>query len=270
MSNLITVQFEGMPDQNGHLTVAEFLQKIEQLLASLNGIDRIVGQTSRPTLTYRIVDAKHSSPITLTIEPVVRRRVTIEGTDHVERRNKRFFTELNAIRRGEPVSPEIDDDLLMHIRGLVEGIGKDFVSARISNGNASVELDYVFEEKVRKLLDEEDCSYGGEEGMLEAVNIHGAKPTCWIYPKIGAKKIRCDFLPGMQDQIRDNLGQFVRVEGLKFFRPNSPFPFRVSVKDLIPIQIDAAAPLASLKGVAPNATGALSAVEFVRKMRDEW
>ncbi|HEY1792230.1 MAG TPA: hypothetical protein VGG34_04875 [Opitutaceae bacterium] len=269
MSNLIKVQIEGSADNHGHLTVADFLERIEELLAALNGIDCIVGQTSRPTLNYRIVDARHSSPISLTLEPVIKKNVIIEGTDHIEKRNNRFFHELTAIRNAEPISPEIDELLLNHFRRLVEGVGTTFTTARVSNTNVSVELDQVFDTNVRRLLDEEDASYGGEEGMLDAVNLHG-RQTCWIYPKIGAKKIRCDFLPGMRDLIRENLGKFVRIEGVKFFRPHSSYAFRISVKDLEPIDEDFAVSLGRLKGVAPQSTGELSAAEFVRKLRDEW
>ena len=84
MSDLITVQIEGTPDQDGHVILADFLQRIDQLLQALNGIDRVVGQTERPTLNYRIVDTKHTSPISITLKPVFRKNVIIEGSDHIE------------------------------------------------------------------------------------------------------------------------------------------------------------------------------------------
>jgi hypothetical protein len=269
MSDLITVQIEGTPDQDGHVILADFLQRIDQLLQALNGIDRVVGQTERPTLNYRIVDTKHTSPISITLKPVFRKNVIIEGSDHIEKRNKRFFSELKSIRRGDLPSDDIDENLLMHFRRLSEGLGTDYASAKISNGSNSVELDRVFEVNVQQLLHEEDRSYGGEEGMLLAVNLHG-RQTFWIYPKIGPTKIRCDFQPGMRDEIRENLGRFVRVEGLKFFRSHTSFAVRIAVKDLTPIQEDSSITLKSLRGIAPQATGELSAAEFVRNLRDEW
>lgn len=270
MSNLITLQIEGVPSEDGHVLLADFLERVENLLSTLNGIDKIVGQTNKPTLNYRIVAVSHSSPLSFTIEPILKKGTTKPDPQHIQTRHARFFKEMRAVHSNEVISPDVDDSVLEHMRSLVEGLGTDFTSARVFNSEADVALDSVFETNVRRLLDEEDSSYGSEEGMLEAVNIHGKTRTCWIYPRIGAQRIRCDFLPGTRDQIRENLGNYVRVEGLKYFRPNSPFPFRVAVKDFEPIGDDEPVNLKDIGGIAPHATGGMSSVDFVRRIRDEW
>jgi hypothetical protein len=270
MSNLITLQIEGLPTDGGHVLVSDFISRLENLLASLNGFDRTEGGTSQPTLNYRIVDARHSSPLTLTLEPVLRKKITNPDPRHIEKRHSRFFRELGAIRDNKPVSPDVDDATLEHLQKLVEGVGQDFKTAKIYNGESSVDLDFGFEANIRKLLNEEDASYGTETGMLEAVNIHGKSRTCWIYPRIGPQKIRCDFLPGTRDLIRENLGKHVLVEGVKYFRPNSPFPFRVSVKEFGPLETESESSLKDIEGMAPNATQELSTIDFIAKLRDEW
>jgi len=270
MSNLITLQIEGVASEDGHVLVPAFIERLEHLLSTLNGIDRIVGQTAQPTLNYRIVDARHSSPLTFTLEPILKKRISRPDPDHIQLRHRRFFREMSAVRRSEPVSPEIDDTILEHMRALVEGLGKEFRSARISNGESNVELDEKFEASVRRLLNEEDASYGSERGMLEALNIHGGNRTCWIYPKAGPLRIRCDFLPGTRDLIIQHSGKAVWVEGVKYFRPNSPFPFRIAVKDFGAMSDEESVPVRDLEGIAPLAIGSMSAVEFVRKIRDEW
>lgn len=271
MSNLITLQIEGTPSEGGHILVSDFIERLENLLSTLNGIDRIVGNTSHATLNYRIVDAKHTSPLTFTLEPVIKARVKKPEPHHIENRHKRFFSEMAAIRDRKPISPEIDDSLLIHFQRLVEGVGKDFTKARIFNGKVSVDLDSEFETSVRKLLDEEDASYGCEEGMLEAVNIHGRNRTCWIYPRIGPQRIRCDFMAGTRDQIRENLGKYVRVEGIKYFRPNSPFAFRVSVRDFDALPGDVEPfHIKDIYGIAPDATKTTGTMDFITDLRDEW
>jgi hypothetical protein len=271
MSNLITLQIEGIPSEGGHILVSDFIERLESLLLTLNDIDLMVGQTSQPTLKYRIVNATHGSPLTLTLEPIIRKRIGNPEARHIEKRHARFFHEISAIRRNEPLSPDVDDSMLDHLRRLVEGVGQDFDKARIFNGESSVELDSTFENNVRRLLDEEDASYGFEEGMLEAVNIHGRNRTCWIYPRIGPQKIRCDFMAGTSEMIRENLGKYVRVEGVKYFRPNSPFAFRVAVREFDALEIgEEPSQIKDLGGIAPHATGEIDTVEFIRKLRDEW
>lgn len=269
MSNLITLQVDGSPSQHGHPLVAEFLEQLDHLLGSLNGVDCLVGKTKSPALHYRIVAASHNSPLTFTLEPVARPRASASAT-HIRQTHSRFFTEISAISRNEPVSPDVDDGLLADFQGLVAGLGVDFSAAKIFNGKVSVNLDAAFKENVGRMLDEGYNSFGFEEGMLDQANIHGDRRTCWIYPRIGPKKIRCDFAPGTREEIRKSLGQYVRVEGVKYFRNNSPHPYKLKVKQLYSVEHNPDAGLSSLKGMAPHATGKVSSTEFIRSLRNEW
>jgi hypothetical protein len=265
--NLITMEFDGPASEQGHVRLDEFIEKLEDLITTLNGIDRLVGETAQTTLYYRIVAVSHSSPLTITIEPVVKKRITQPAPDHIKTRHHRFF---RAIKSNEPISPDLDDRTIERIRDLVSGLGETFERAVLSNAEARIELDRTFETNVRKLLDEEDCSYGGFEGMLDAANIHGETRRFWLYPRIGAQRVRCDFLPGTATQIREAMGRYIRVEGFKYFRAQSPFPYRVKVRHFEPLEADNESALFNLGGIAPSATGEMTSVDFVRAIRDEW
>lgn len=267
--NLITLELDGPASEQGHVRVDEFINKLEDLITTLNGIDRIVSESAQATLYYRIVGVSHESPLTITIEPVVRKRVTKPAADHIATRHHRFFRELRAIKANQPISPELDDRTIERMRDLVSGLGDTFTRAVVSNGEARVELDKTFETNVRKLLDEEDCSYGGFEGTLDAANIHAETRRFWIYPRIG-QRVRCDFLPGTATQIREALGQYIRVEGFKYFRAQSPFPYRIKVRHFEGLEGDDDSALFNLGGIAPAATGEMNSVDFVRAIRDEW
>lgn len=269
-SNLITLEVDGPSSEDGHVRADEFIEKLEDLITALNGVDKMVGDTGQPTLYYRIVAVSHTSPLTITLEPVVRKRVATPARDHIRTRHHRFFRELAAIRTNQPISPELDDRTIEHLRDLVSGLGQSFNRAAVFNSEARVELDSTFETNVRKLLDEEDCSYGGFEGMLDAANIHGRTRRVWLHPKLGPQKVRCDFLPGMTDQIKECFGQYIRVEGFKYFRAQSPFPYRIKVIEFEALEGDEESALINLGGIAPGATGDMTSVEFVRAIRDEW
>jgi hypothetical protein len=43
MSNLITLEIQGTPSQDGHVLITEFIKRMEHLLSTLNAIDRIEG-----------------------------------------------------------------------------------------------------------------------------------------------------------------------------------------------------------------------------------
>ena len=190
--------------------------------------------------------------------------------DYVQQCRRRFFGEMGAIRSMKPISADIDLDLLDQIRDIAFGVGQDFKRAEISNGEYRVEINDEFEKNIKQITGEGDISYGSLEGMLDAANIHGVARRFWIYPKIGPQKVRCDFLPGTKDQIKAAMGHCVRVTGLKFFRTANPHPFRIKVKDFNVVSSESAVSVNDLGGMAPNATGEMSAVEFIRAIRDEW
>jgi len=270
MSNQITYSVSGLDSENGHVALGEFVDRIEHLLSALNGIDRLVGESQSPKLYYRIVNASHSSPLTITLEPMVKKDVRNVPRDYVHSCHSRFFRELRAVRRMEAVSPDLEPTLLDDFRDIALGVGHDFKSATISNGEERVELDRTFEANIKKLTMEEDVSFGSFEGKLDAANIHEQTRRFWIYPTLGPQRIKCDFMPGTSQQIKDAMGQFVRVTGLKFFRQSSPHPFRIKVKEFEVVEHEGRVSLGDLEGIAPDATAEMSAVEFVRQIRNEW
>src|SRR5207302_4547834 len=105
-----------------------------------------VGNTQRPALYYRVVDVSHGSEVAITLEPVMRQQMPeARATTEINARHNRFFKELSAIKMNEPVSPDVDERLLERLRDLVEGIGRTFQRASISNSESRVDLDTTFE-----------------------------------------------------------------------------------------------------------------------------
>jgi hypothetical protein len=274
MNEEITYSIEGTDSEVGHVKADAFLDRISHLLNALNGIDRVVGKSGAPKLYYRIVAAKHSSPLALTFEPVLK-KPSLEPSDqrggYIRRCHDRFFGELESIRTNGQVSDEIDTTLLEHLYELVEGVGREYKNASISNRTEAIDIDVAFEANLKRLVQEDESAYGTLEGKLEAVNIHAGSRRFWIYPSIGLpQRIRCEFLPGTQAQVKEALGNYVRVEGLKHYRLGESFPFKISVREFDVVPTDEAISFNQLSGIAPDATGGLSAVDFVRKIRDEW
>jgi len=268
--NLITIEVEGFESEHGHVRADEFINELSHLLTVLNGVDRMIGETGRPTLYYRIVSIKHASPLSITLEPVVKQNIKKPSKNYIAIRHHRFFSELNAIRQNRGVSPELDEQTLEHMLDLTGTSGGNFKSVTIQNHKSSVKLDKKFEQNLKKILGEFDSSYGGVEGTLDSANIHGHARRFWIYPPVGETKIRCDFLPGTSHQIKSALGNYVRVEGVKHFRPQSPFPFRIAVRELEIIADARPVHLKDLGGISRPSSGQLSSVEFVRNLRNEW
>ncbi len=268
-NNLITLTVEGIEAEGGHVAADEFLDQLTHLLTALNGIDRLIGESGSPKLYYRIVKASHASPLQVTLEPILK-KPEVTKRNYVTECHSRFFQELNAIKRREPVSEDVEPEVLEHLYDLAVGLGRNFKTAVISNDAARIDLDRAFEDNLSRLVREGDVSYGTFEGKLEAVNIHGGSRRFWLYPALGPQRVRCDFLPGTAAQVKEALGHYVRVQGLKHFRPPSPFPARIAVRDFEIVREDERVSINELRGIAPMATEGISAIEFVRRIRNEW
>ncbi len=269
----ITLEIEGTASEDGHVRLSHLLNKLSALATALNGIDRMVSSTGQPTLDYRVVDLGHSSPAYVTLEPIVKENVLKKAKQpaeaYIDTRFNRIFDELDLIRKRQ-VSPEMDQTTLLSIETIVEGLGRQMKAATIKNHSRVVRLDSEFQRSV-SILTQEDASYGGYEGTLDAVNIHGGAKTFWIFPKIGPNKVRCNFLPGTQGEVKEALGHHIRVVGIKYFRSGSPYPHRISAQSFEVLDEDLEEyHLTDMRGIGSGLPGGMTSVEFVRAIRDEW
>ncbi len=267
----IVLELNGLPDEQGHVRLDDLLEELSALRAALDNIDRTVDQTRTTTLYYRVIDAKHSSPLKIVLEPVKKKKLPRRFIVDVAKRHDRFFKELATIKATGTASEDIDSATLESFKRLVSNMGKKFSEVRLSNHSESVQLDTSFKDKVSALLEREFYSQGSIEGKLEAINIHGGTNTFWIYPDTGPTKILCKFPAGTKDRAKSAIDRIVRVTGRKIFRPHALFPHRVEVVDfeILP-EGSPRTSIHDMGGIAPTQPGEEGSVDQVRRMRDEW
>lgn len=113
-----------------------------------------------------------------------------------------------------------------------------------------------------------EMQIGSYSGFLDAVNVHRT-PVFYLYPVAGPSSVRCVFDTSLLPKVSGALRSYVTVRGLLEYESGIPFPHRITVEDVkIHPALDEAPTLASLAGVAPNLTGGMGSVEFVRAQRD--
>lgn len=262
----ITIKLEGPTSQDGHVLLNDLVDELRLLQASLNSIDRIVDEKGETALTYRVVNASHSSPLMLELEPTPKKQIK-NSHERIERTHARFFQEIGAIQRGAPPSNDVDNATLSNLKRMVDNPGIQAIS--IKNGHYDVSLDKTFKLNLQRLLRDQDCSQGTLIGKLEALNFHGKSNLFWIYPTIGANKVLCHFPPGQEDKVTKALQHFIEAKGTKFFRVNSPFPYRMEVEDFETVLDSPDENLMELRGIAKG-QGAIDSGELIKFARDEW
>ena len=106
-------------------------------------------------------------------------------------------------------------------------------------------------------------------GRLESLNVHG-KTEFSVYPPVLGVRVRCNFPEAMFGQVTHAIRRHVTIQGTLHYHPGRAFPSRVDVVSLSINPADDDLPtLHDLRRLGKWDTGGLSAVEFVRALRDE-
>jgi hypothetical protein len=110
---------------------------------------------------------------------------------------------------------------------------------------------------------------GRMSGLLESINIHADANRFNIYPAAGPSRVVCHFPRSKLDEAVEALGKHVCVSGSFKYRKHELVPHEVIVRDIEIFPLDDQLPsLAGLRGIAPNATGDVDSVAFVRSIRN--
>ncbi|WP_395742192.1 hypothetical protein [Prosthecobacter sp.] len=264
----ITIEIEGLDSQENHVLLGDFLEELKNLQASMMRVDRLIDGT--PSVDFRIVDATHSSPLTITLEPI--RRTTkkhIPTRARLVKFHHRFFQEMAALAKGQAPSEEMDDTTLGLLDKVAKGYGKNFKSLRLKNHVTEVKIDSSFQKTVHTLLTNQIVSYGTLTGDLDALNVHGEQANMiWIYPSSGPERVACRVPSRFKSLISKSAQKTVKVTGRKHYRPGGIHPHFVDVEDVVIIPpLEAEFHIGQLRGAFK---GHMTAEEIANFESDEW
>jgi hypothetical protein len=265
----IAMSLKGLDQEHGHVRLDDFLSQLAALKNALVCVDREINQ--KPVLYYRVVNMTHSSPVTITLEPMVKPKYH-QGKNqgkfhHVPAMvHHRFFDELAAVRKNNTLPQGLSEQTFDAFNDLMESFGSGFDNGAIYNKTAKVELDVTLRDNLQNLTKPDFQSYGSVEGDLLGINLaHGQK--FYIYPKVGPRSIACHFAKNQLGAAKRNLEQTVRVFGAKQFRLNRGVPFRIEVE-----RIELVSPAGRISRLplkrAVNRGDAADVL--IAKDRDEW
>ncbi len=262
---IITIKIEGAFTDEGHVRLSEFVQQLEAVRAALKHTERLVSGSEEPSLYYRIVDLNHSSPTTVVIEAVP---IKPQG-DNGERTVKRFLTTVRMIKKRGRVPNDADLDALEAYKNLGAVLEKNVSSVSFLNEKRGADLDRSFRSKLDEIIGPDELAEGSISGTLEWLNLHNVNRFN-IYPVIGPQKVVCDFTAQLRQKVKAGIDRHVRVYGQLRYKKRDNFPYAVNVSDLEILLPEEELPtLEELRGIAPDATGHISAEEFIESLRDE-
>jgi hypothetical protein len=263
MEKRITFTMEGLPDEDGHVRLSDFLIELENLESVLRKTDRLLSPGREPSVYYRIVGLSTASPATVVIEAHPKEPDIDRGPAVVER----TLSLLSSIERGE-APRRMDYALLESVRNLVTPIGKTLASVSVVSNGTTLKITPEYRAKVDLLMAPEEVQPSFVRGMLEYINIHGSQKVFRIYPDVGPTKLTCHFPEDLKSAAIAAIGKYVEVRGVFKYKAVAHFAHEVEVREIKVLPADDEIPaFESLTGSAPDLTGGLSSVDFVRTIR---
>lgn len=269
----IVLRLEGALEDDGHLRLADLIEQLNLLKQALSETERLItGEDKERYVYYRVVDLSHNSPAQIIIEPAAKKQINPQIPKATV---GAFFGNLRQIQ--EKKIPEGTDwRALEAYRNLSALLVKDSITQVVieeitDNKTKSIDITPQFKKLVDELIGEDEIVQGSLIGSIEWLNIHDPKKNAFhLYPVIGASKIVCRFPKKLKQDVITSIDKRVEVYGDLRYKKTDNFPYAMTVEaiEVMPTEEDLPT-LASLRGIAPQITGDMTAYEFTRMLRDE-
>lgn len=247
------------------LRLDEFLEELEAVKIALRETERLVSGRE-PSLYFKITRLQKHSPAIVELEA--------ESSAEDDRSRPQFAsyvirsltTNLRVI--GTRKRPrKIDVPTLNAYEGMTRPLEKHGLQVIVKSGNNTVKIDRDFRDAIQSVMGEDESSYGSLSGRIEAMTTH-SRNAFRLYPVVGAARVLGSFAAKNRSKFAAGMDKYVTVWGKVRYKTWDKFPYAISADD-IDIHDEAPANLLDLKGVAPEATGTLTARDFVDELRDE-
>lgn len=253
----IDIKLGGKSDTDPSVYFGEFRSLCKAVAECLRRSEMIVTGT-KGAIRYRIAKLSTGSA-EITLEAV--RTAKARGRDKRSQVVGFFRRTTAAIQAGKKVDNRLGIDDLRAFRKLAP-------RRRDVTINHTT-LTSAFEQNVDRLLNDTIPTDGFVTGRLEKLNIHERNEFV-IYPPIPGYSITCRFGNDLLDQVREAIKRTVTVAGIMHYAPDSPYPRLVIARSMeIHPGDDRLPTLCELRGAGAGCTGDMTAVEFVRSLRDE-
>lgn len=257
---------EGLPEDNGNIRAAIFASELQSFLSLLRETNFHLARYRKSTFDLKIIDLSHRSPATVVFEAVPK---DTEDYDWFEPTINHVFDLFEDIQEQVPMAT-VDNRLLEALQKFVKPLGQKIDSLKIMTDGRVIKANKEFSAKVDLAIAPEENFPGSIRGVLEYLNLHDENRTFRIYPDIGPSKVNCIFPDELTERAIKAIRSFVEVHGILHQKKVADFPNEIEVQDIDIFPPDDELPtLSDLRGMSPDATGDLTSVEYVRKVRDE-
>lgn len=264
----LVLKLEGVSEFEGDMKLGSFIEKLNALKSGLAETDNIMTGSDKQSVDYVVSDLSHNSPATIGISPF---RLFEDAPD--PRALITYFVDAFGMIREKKQRPiGATDRLLKAMRKLADGAGETYERMILSiSGGRSVALDRESAAALDSLLPEKRHSYGTVKGVVKRYHGDGTRPYFSVFLPVNGHQVKCVFPQNLFEKAAGAVERNASIDGELTYYEGEAEPIEIKVHNIRVHKKDAELPtLSSLTGVAPNATGDMSAAEFIRSLRNGW
>jgi hypothetical protein len=270
VANRITIQIVGDEMDRKDVRLDDFIDQLKDVKKALFENELAITGKDSPTIEYKVVDLRHSSPATVVLEPVpIGQQTARMDAQFVRQVVGGFATELRSIKKNGELVRDPDLGRLLAYQKIGVQENNRISKVKIGVAGRTVTIDDVFKRKLEAIVGPDEFAEGTIEGMLEAVNFHNTNKF-YLYPLIGPKRVTGTFRERLRPRIKEAIGSLVTIQGKLRYKAWSQFPHGVMAEVVDIHEPDSDLPtLTELRGAFTGSVGDLNSVEFVDQLRNE-
>lgn len=253
-SQTVSVTISPSGDGKDRISASDFVKQIDAMreLINLSGAE--------PDTAPQIVRLEMNSPALVVISSAA-----------PAHQFEKFFSDLEDVACRGIAPPYLSRNAFDTLKEFASPVGRSIRSTTIKTKGREIVIDMAARKRIDGAYGADTSSDGTVDGMLEAINVHGKINTFALYPLVGAKRITCKFDEPLLATVRPALGQYVQIHGELKYRWREKFPFEALASKISVLPSFEEQPsFEDIIGMAPHATGGLTAEEFVSKVRHGW
>jgi hypothetical protein len=258
---IIRFKLEGNRKEGDSVSLDDFLKFVDAGLTALRRIERDATGARTTAIDYLIVELEYGSA-TIAFAPV--------GTDPALQRHvaTTFAITAAALRDDSLDLLNVDVGLRRAFEDLARPLKRGVRYASIEVDETRIELHGDEGRAFSLAPHSESAAVGSYSGNIDALNVH-REHVFYLYPPVGPTRIQCVFDPLLLDDVRAALKRYTTVHGLLEYNEGNAFPVRIVVERIeVNPPEDQLPTLDDLWGIAPDLTGGMDSVAFVRQLRN--
>ncbi len=172
---------------------------ITDLAELTNDLMSVVRNFSSPHIpkAYRVrwvvQGVSKASPLRINLAPAATYRNRPIMGRPIEELPYRLLVGIHQLLDDARRPPEFTDDILKHLKRLVERTKKSSGKMRLLAGSDAIDITSEISAHVDAILEEAYRAFGTVEGTLDAINVHGSKWMFAVYDDLTGRRMNCSF-----------------------------------------------------------------------------